>query len=730
MTKKHNNNSLPKHDQLPFKVIETDEQRMSLYDPVRQEILRVLTRGIEDYSSETRREQKVLDDGTRITEEVRVEKPIRRYWMTVPEILETLREKNPDFKLATTKAYYHLGKLHEQDFIEQYPEDKDAREKRVRGRYFRTSARFFVEVTVEASVGYSGSDVMPDEIGPQFLELAENVRETGATTSLDYQANLDGILLWLSMTMSLHRDKMNIIAVVRDITSNRSLEERLAKTESDLGRLIEESFQGYAVFQNDLLVLFNPAYSRTVGRSKQELENLTIDEMWTLIHPDDRKALQKRNLQIEQGVEELPRIRFRYLRPDGSVRWVESFGRMTEHKGKRALLTLEIDITDRIKAEIELQENEQRNRIVASAMSDLVVVYDANDRYEEYFGDASLLIQSWEKLRGEKRKKFIPHEIEQEYEDRVKTVRETGESVVFEYPSTIQGVKKWLHETILLHEDNERIVTAAKDITIAKNALENLKQSYELAQMYLDLAGVMIIALDSDGDIAMINQRGLEVLGYEKSELVGSNWFMKVLHEEDRKEIESSFRKLMNGDIDLVERNINRVLTKDGDIRSIEWQSRIITDNQGEIIGTLSSGEDITEHIQNDVSKEHDSDLKECLKKYAFLLNSVSDPIIFVEDIKIVEATTSVVELFGYERNGLLGKTIWGISPRGQPGKQLSKAKFLEKLNLALDGSTQPFLWRFRNVDGQDFDAVVTIGIFENEKDVSKQFVISIGNTE
>ena len=139
--------NLPNVERNGFKVIENPEQRASLYDPVKQGILRVLNEGHKDFVSEVKREQRTLDDGTRITEETKVEKPIQRYWMTVPEILQALRTTNPNLTIATSQAYYHLGKLHEQGLLEQFPKVASASKTRVRGRYFRAAATFFVEVT-------------------------------------------------------------------------------------------------------------------------------------------------------------------------------------------------------------------------------------------------------------------------------------------------------------------------------------------------------------------------------------------------------------------------------------------------------------------------------------------------------------------------------------------------------------------------------------------------------
>jgi len=86
---------LPEQDSLDVKIIDTPEQRASPYAKIRQEILRVLLSGFQDYSSTTRKEQRLLVDGTRNTEEIMVVTSITRFWMTAPEILEMLLSTSP-----------------------------------------------------------------------------------------------------------------------------------------------------------------------------------------------------------------------------------------------------------------------------------------------------------------------------------------------------------------------------------------------------------------------------------------------------------------------------------------------------------------------------------------------------------------------------------------------------------------------------------------------------------
>ncbi|MFC1996352.1 GAF domain-containing protein [Chloroflexota bacterium] len=125
-----------------------------------------------------------------------------------------------------------------------------------------------------------------------------------------------------------------------------------------------------------------------------------------------------------------------------------------------------------------------------------------------------------------------------------------------------------------------------------------LRREHNRAQRYLDIAGVIIVVLDESGTIELINQKGCDILGYKENELIGENWFEKIIPEYDRENVIATFHQLMRAEIDPVEYYQNPVQTKFGDQRIIAWHNALLTDNGGRITGTLSSGEDITEQLQ------------------------------------------------------------------------------------------------------------------------------------
>lgn len=122
-----------------------------------------------------------------------------------------------------------------------------------------------------------------------------------------------------------------------------------------------------------------------------------------------------------------------------------------------------------------------------------------------------------------------------------------------------------------------------------------LRLERDRANQYLEVAGVVLLALDSNGIVTMINHEGCEVLGYEEDEILGKVWIENFVPPWVHAEAAEIFGHLMSGEIDLVNDTQYPVLTKAGEERIMAWQHVLLKDREGIITGTLSSGEDITE---------------------------------------------------------------------------------------------------------------------------------------
>ncbi len=143
------------------------------------------------------------------------------------------------------------------------------------------------------------------------------------------------------------------------------------------------------------------------------------------------------------------------------------------------------------------------------------------------------------------------------------------------------------------------------DITERKKAETSTLEEKKRAEQYLQLAGVMFIGLDKKGNINVANKKACQILEIQQKEILGQNWFDNFIPQSDRHEIYSVFRQLIDGIIEPVEYYENSIITKNGKEKRVAWHNTVLRDDDGSIIGVLSSGEDITEkkHLQTELQQ-------------------------------------------------------------------------------------------------------------------------------
>jgi len=177
-------------------------------------------------------------------------------------------------------------------------------------------------------------------------------------------------------------------------------------------------------------------------------------------------------------------------------------------------------------------------------------------------------------------------------------------------------------------------------------------RSVTSAASLLELADVMVVALDRDGRITFANRETRETLGYDEDVLVGRDWFDTCLPEECRAAVHDVFERVMAGEIDAVGRYESRVVTAEGEVRVVEWHNTVLHDADGTVTGTLSCGLDVTGR------EERERELGAPWKRYRTLLQAAPDPI-FVADAEtgeIIEVNEAAEAFRGQPREEIVGR--------------------------------------------------------------------------
>jgi PAS domain S-box-containing protein len=212
------------------------------------------------------------------------------------------------------------------------------------------------------------SDVAWNLIYPEdkeyLLQLAEQ-RAARKPISMPYEyrfVHRDGSIKWVqAFSGNIEYEGAPALQVlVIDITDTKEYEENLKSSEAKYRILAEQSPQAITIMAEDKFMYYNLAFKQLVGYEDDELANMTVDDVWKLVHPDDREDLVRRMQDKITGRSITPRHEYRYVRKNGEVRWVESYSNQVEYDGYPAIQNVIVDITGRRQSERELRSAKDR----------------------------------------------------------------------------------------------------------------------------------------------------------------------------------------------------------------------------------------------------------------------------------------------------------------------------------------------------------------------------------
>lgn len=179
----------------------------------------------------------------------------------------------------------------------------------------------------------------------------------------------------------LYRSLETKVAELKDnVAGLENTEKALRENEERYRLLAEQTIQGIAVLRGlpPVFVYVNPAWTRIFGYSSEEALSMNAEQIWNLVHPDDRPFVRERNRNRLMGNPAEPQYEFRILRKDGGERWVEVYANIVEEGSSPSSQALYIDITDR-------KRSEEDRVMLATAIAhaaDAVILTDRRGRIE------------------------------------------------------------------------------------------------------------------------------------------------------------------------------------------------------------------------------------------------------------------------------------------------------------------------------------------------------------
>ncbi|HTA66373.1 MAG TPA: PAS domain S-box protein, partial [Xanthomonadaceae bacterium] len=268
--------------------------------------------------------------------------------------------------------------------------------------------RRFIDPNVSQGPGYA--------IGTNYLDMCASARGADAVTahrvadgirsvldggamsfSIEYACHTPLQQRWFLLTVTpLAAGLPNGVVVMHvDITAEKKAEENLRTSESRFRQMADNIIDVFFLVDavGGRMLYISPAYAEIWGLSCESA--YARPESWTdAIHPDDRVATLEKYREGLAGAKS--RFEYRIVRPDGSIRWIETRGfPIHDQSGNIARIAgIAKDITEQKRAAQALRESERRFSDMLDNVDLVTVMLDCEARIT-YCNDYLLRLTGW-----------------------------------------------------------------------------------------------------------------------------------------------------------------------------------------------------------------------------------------------------------------------------------------------------------------------------------------------
>jgi PAS domain S-box-containing protein len=449
------------------------------------------------------------------------------------------------------------------------------------------------------------------------------------------------------------------LAIMRDITERRKVEEALQESEERFRLAFEDGPLGMAIVGLDYRLLkVNQVFCKMLEYTEHELTSCTFVD---ITYPEDVEKDSQLAERVFKGEIPSYHMEKRYIKKSGETMWAGLTATVIRDQDGNAVYGLAMieDITDRKRAGEALRETERRYRTTIDSMSDIVHMVDRDLRVlliNPAFKKWARLLKLDTKIVGRTLFEdfpFLTNKIRTEY----RQVFKTGKSLITEERTLIEG-KEYITETrkIPIIEKGEvvRVITVIRDFTAQKRAEEALRESEEQYRTLVEesLQG-LVITQGFPPRILFANSKAADIIGFSTEEVMAltPEEMMDLVHVEDKEAFQEYFqdpeaRESLPAHFEF------RIVRKNKIVRWVETFST----------NTFYGGEPAVQTAIIDITerKEAERKLREREEYNRHLIHNSSDLIAVVEeDGTIRYLSPSAEQLLGYKPADLIDTSLF-----------------------------------------------------------------------
>ncbi|WP_047248936.1 EAL domain-containing protein [Chromobacterium subtsugae] len=271
--------------------------------------------------------------------------------------------------------------------------------KDMEGRYLLVNAAYArrVGVSAQSLLGRRPEDVFDRADAAQIREQDQQVLNLLAPRQFEEHFSLNGLETYLLASKFPLFDAAGRPAGVGSVDTDITLSKREQKAKREAEErylaLVEQSLVGIYILQDERLVYVNPKLADILGYEQEQMTGMTMGQV---LAPGEANRLRQQVLRRFRDNIAVMHYSTRALRRDGVLVDMEVHSRLFELEGRKAIIGVVMDISERLLADTNLRlaakvfENSAEGILILDAAARIIAVNDAFTRITGYAEEETL----------------------------------------------------------------------------------------------------------------------------------------------------------------------------------------------------------------------------------------------------------------------------------------------------------------------------------------------------
>ncbi len=383
---------------------------------------------------------------------------------------------------------------------------------------------------------------------------------------------------------------------IRDITDRRSAEEKLRKSEERYRALFELSPSGIMLEDSKGIIIdVNPAVCKSFGSSRKELIGLNVRD----IASEGRDIVGSNIKNILAGQYLTHEVKNDLKDGTRCILELKEI-KIQLPEGKDGILVISDDITERKRVVDDLQESEEKYRILVEQANDGIAIIQ--NTIAVYVNPMLAVMRGCrvEDLVGTSFKNYVhPDELPKIMERYQQ--RRNGKNVPAIYETILQNangdnILVEINVGLMTYQRKPAELVIVRDISQRKAVENALRDSEEKIRAMFNSVADAIVVTDFDGKILQLNDTTLKIYGGNSRDAVIGNNLLDYVIDTEREDALKNMQMIRHSGVRKAIQHHS--IKNNGEIFPVELSAAVLRDSSGEPTGFIASIKDISERKQ------------------------------------------------------------------------------------------------------------------------------------